>query len=155
MDIQKAFWQNSEHTVNLAFPIAKINKEKQLQGLERFIDNMGKFQNIFKDDPRYELHPDKIAEAFGSLSDVKNANEFVTMKNGPSPAEQQLQQENEQLKQQMQQLQQERQMEQMDAKMGELQSAQEQASQPQRISNSTGLYSDPDIASLAESVAKM
>lgn len=134
---------------------AKINKEKQLQGLERFIDNMGKFQNIFKDDPRYELHPDKIAEAFGSLSDVKNANEFVTMKDAPSPQEQALIDENEQLKQQMQQMEQEAQMKMMDDKMKELGSAQEQAMQPQKITNSTGMYSDPDIASLAESVAKM
>lgn len=134
---------------------AKINKEKQLQGLERFIDNMGKFQNIFKDDPRYELHPDKIAEAFGSLSDVKNANEFVTMKDAPSPQEQMLIDENEQLKQQMAQMEQEAQMKMMDDKMKELGSAEDQASQPKKITNSTGMYSDPDIASLAESVAKM
>ena len=81
---------------------AKINKEKQLQNLERMVDDLGKFQNIFKDDPRIDIHPDKIAMAFGSLADIKGADEFVTVKDGPSPQEQQLQQENDQLKQQLQ-----------------------------------------------------
>lgn len=77
----------------------KVNKAKQLSELERFVDNMGKFQNIFKDDPRIDIHPDKIGEAFGNLADIKGANEFVTAKEGPSPEMQQLQQENDQLKQ--------------------------------------------------------
>lgn len=81
---------------------AKLNKEKQLQNLERFIDNMGKFQNIFKDDQRVELHPEKIAEAFGMLSDITNADEFVTSKPGPSPQELQMQQENQKLQQELQ-----------------------------------------------------
>lgn len=134
---------------------AKLNKEKQLQGLERFIDNLGKFQNIIKDDPRIEIHPDKIAEAFGSLSDVKNANEFITVKDGPSPQELQLQQENEQLKQQMQQMTHDQQMSQLDAKMQQVQGAQQQAAQPQKITNSTGVYNTPHIAQLAESVTKL
>ena len=131
----------------------KINKEKQLQGLERFIDNMGKFQNIFKDDPRYELHPDKIAAAFGSLSDIKQADEFITMKDGPSPQELQLQQQVQQLQEQMQQMIQEQQMKEMDDKMAEMQS-QEQA-QPTGIANKAGLFTDPDIANVAEQITKL
>lgn len=130
-----------------------INKEKQLQGLERFIDNMGKFQNIFKDDPRFELHPDKIAAAFGSLSDIKNADEFVTVKDGPSPHEQQLQQQLEQLQQQMQQMQQEAQMKEMDDKLASIQSA--EASQPTGIANSAGFFKDPDIANVAAEINKL
>ena len=130
-----------------------LNKEKQLQGLERFIDNMGKFQNIFKDDPRYALHPDKIAAAFGSLSNIKNADEFVTMEDGPSPKEQQLQQELEQMQQQMQQMQQEAQSKEMDDKLAQIQSAQQ--AQPSGIANQAGLFKDPDIANVAAEISKM
>lgn len=83
----------------------KINKAKQLQELERFVDNMGKFQNIFKDDPRIDIHPDKIAEAFASLADIPGATEFVSAKEAPSPQEEQMQQENQQLQQQLQEAQ--------------------------------------------------
>lgn len=131
----------------------KINKEKQLQGLERFIDNMGKFQNIFKDDKRFELHPDKIAAAFGSLSDIANADEFVTVNDGPSPQEQQLMDENEQMKQQMQQMQQDAQTKAMDDKLSQIQSAQQ--AQPTGIANSAGLFTDPDIANVAAEIGKM
>lgn len=80
----------------------KINKAKQLQELERFVDNMGKFQNIFKDDPRIDIHPDKIAEAFGALADIPGASEFVTIKEAPSAQEQQTQQQVQELQQQLQ-----------------------------------------------------
>lgn len=131
----------------------KINQEKQLQGLERFIDNMGKFQNIFKDDPRYELHPDRIAAAFGTLSDIKNADEFITVKDGPSPEEQKLIAENEQLQQQMQQMQQEAQMKAMDDKLASIQSA--EAAQPSGVANGAGLFNDPDIANVAAEISKL
>ena len=83
----------------------KINKQKQLEELERYVDNMGKFQNLFKDDPRVEFHPDKISAAFGRLADIKGANEFVTVKPGPSPEELALMEENQQLQQQAQEMQ--------------------------------------------------
>lgn len=133
----------------------QVNKEKQLSNLRQFIGDLSGFQNIFKDDPRIELHPEKIAEAFGGLADIENANEFITVKDAPSPEEQKLIDENNQLKEQMAQLQQERVMKEMDAKIGELGTAQEQAAQPQKITNATGMYNDPTIASLAESVTKL
>lgn len=78
---------------------AKTNKDAQLQALRGFIDDMGKFQNMFKDDPRYDIHPEKIAQAFASLADVQGADEFVTVNpDAPSPQEQQAQME--QMKQQ-------------------------------------------------------
>jgi len=80
----------------------KVNKEKQLQSLERFVGNIGKFQNIFKDDSRIDIHPDKIAIAFGELADIKGADEFVTVKDGPSPTEQQLQQQLQEMQQKLQ-----------------------------------------------------
>ena len=84
----------------------KINKAKQLQELERYIDNMGKFQNMFKDDDRIEFHPDKISEQFGSLADIPNANEFITIKDGPSPKEKQMMEEMQQMQQKMQEMEQ-------------------------------------------------
>lgn len=126
----------------------KINKEKQLANLERYIDNMGKFQNLFKDDPRVEFHPDRISSAFGDLSDIKGADEFVSVNEGPSPEELALQQENEQLKQEMQQMQ-------YDQQMKELSSAQEAAANPQMITNKAGAFHDPDIAGVAEQITKM
>jgi hypothetical protein len=80
----------------------KINKEKQLQSLERYVGNIGKFQNIFKDDQRIEFHPEKISAAFGQLADIKGATEFVTIKEGPSPQEAQLQQQLQEMQQKLQ-----------------------------------------------------
>lgn len=81
---------------------AKINKQQQLQELETFVDNLGKFQNQFKDDPRIQFHPEKIAEAYASLTDIPGADEFVSIVPGPTPQEQQLQQQNQELQQQLQ-----------------------------------------------------
>jgi hypothetical protein len=129
------------------------NKEKQLQNLRQFIGDLSGFQNIFKDDPRIEFHPDRIAAAFGGLSDIENADEFITVKDGPSPQEQALMDENEQLKQQMQQMEQEAQMKEMDDKLASIQSAEQ--SQPSGIANGAGLFNDPDIANVAAEVAKL
>lgn len=79
----------------------KVNKEKQLLALERFLGNIGKFQNIFKDDPRIDVHADKIAQAFAALADIKGGDEFVTFKEGPSPQEEMLQQQVQQLQQEL------------------------------------------------------
>lgn len=69
----------------------KTNKEQQLQELERFMNNLGKFQNMFKDDPRFDIHPEEIAKAFAALVDVPNATKFVTYNpNAPTPQQQQL-----------------------------------------------------------------
>ena len=119
----------------------------------RFIDNIGKFQNIFKDDPRYELHPDKIAATFGALTDIKNADEFITVKDGPSPQEQALMQQLQQLQEQMAQIQQEQQNKELDDKLIQIQSA--QAQQPSGIATGAGLFKDPDIANVAQEVSKL
>lgn len=98
---------------------AKINKAKQLQELERFVGDIGKFQNIFKDDPRFEIRPDKIAAAFGELADIKNADEFIVVKDAPSPQEQAMMDENQQLQQENQQLQEELKTTQMESKFNQ------------------------------------
>jgi len=83
---------------------AQINKAKQLQELERFVDNMGKFQNIFKDDPNINIHPEKIAEAFASLADIPGASDFVSVKEGPTKQEQMAQQQVQQMQQEIERL---------------------------------------------------
>jgi len=131
----------------------KINKEKQLQNLRQFINDLSGFQNIFKDDQRFEFHPDKIAAAFGTLSDIKHADEFITAKDGPSPQEQQLMQQVEQLSQQLQEVQQQMQQRELDSKLEQIQKA--EASQPTGIANKAGLFHDPDIAQVADQIAGM
>lgn len=156
---------------------AKINKEKQLQSLERFVANIGKFQNIFKDDPRIEMHPEKIAMAFGDLADIKGADEFVTIKQGPSAQEQQMQQQIQQLIQENQALQQKAahrppsetvtfkdvvaagatdaagaMLEQAGLPSGELIN---KMSQPHPIASPAGVYTNSHIAAAADVIHKM
>ena len=64
-------------------------------GAERLVGNLGKFQNMFKDDARYELHPDEIAKAFASLSDIPMANKFVTAVPGAMSPQEMMRQEKE------------------------------------------------------------
>lgn len=121
----------------------KANEAEQLANLEKIMGVVGKFQNIFKDDPRIEVNWPEMMSAYESLSGIKNAKDFVVVKDAPSPEEQQLIDENTQLKEAYQQMSQ--QMEQM-----QQQQEQEQAMKPQTIANKTGVYSDPDVAQAAE-----
>lgn len=126
---------------------AKVNKEQQLQNLERYVDNMGKFQNMFKDDPRIEFHPDRISVAFGNLAGVQNADEFITVKDGPSPAEQQMQEEMQKMQEEMQQMQHEKQVQ-------ELQNAAPEQSQPVVAQNGQ-VFSDPIIGQAVDKLHQM
>jgi hypothetical protein len=80
----------------------KISKEKQLSELERIMTAIGKFQNSFKDDPRIEVNWGAMLKAYDSLTDIPGADQFVIVKNGPSPKEQELQQQNQQLQEELQ-----------------------------------------------------
>lgn len=72
---------------------AKTNKDEQLNLLKDLMTNIGKFQNLFKDDPRIDVNWSKMMEVYESISGVKGANEFITMKPGPTAQELQQQQE--------------------------------------------------------------
>jgi len=122
---------------------AKANEQEQLANLEKVMGTIGKFQNIFKDDPRLEVNWPQMMSAYETLSGIKNAKDFVVVKDAPSPEEQALIDENEQLKNAYAQMQQ--QMEQM-----QQQQAEAEAMKPQTIANKTGVYSDPDVAQAAE-----
>lgn len=127
----------------------KLNKDAQLQALERWTDNMGKFQNMFKDDPRYNLHPDKIAAAFGSLADVPNSDEFITVQDGMSPREQQLADENKQLQEQLQQVEHEKQVKELE----DAAASQASAAPEGPVTSKTGLmFNDPQLAEVADNI---
>jgi len=46
MDIQKTYWQNSESSMTLAFPIAKVNKEKRTVSGFASLDNVDRHGDI-------------------------------------------------------------------------------------------------------------
>lgn len=162
---------------------AKINKQEQLQELETFVDNLGKFQNIFKDDSRIDFHPEKIAEAYASLTDIPGASEFVSVNNGPSPQEQQMQQQLQEMQQKLQAAEQKAQakppfesikftdvvgagatdaaaamLTQAGLPSEGLTAAMSQASPaqpPEPIANATGVYTNPHVAAAADLIHKM
>lgn len=80
----------------------KISKQNQLSELERIMTAIGKFQNSFKDDPRIEVNWGAMLKAYDSLTDIPGADQFVIVKDGPSPQEQQLQQELQKAQQELQ-----------------------------------------------------
>lgn len=127
---------------------AKVSKEKQLQELGLLMDNIGKFQNIFKDDPRVEVNWGAMMEAFSNLSDVSNADEFITVKEGPSPQEIQAQQEQAKMEQEMQ-------MKQMDMQAQQEQAAQQAAQPPEPTITQSGMYADPHIGQVAQQLEKL
>jgi acyl carrier protein len=50
MNIQKAHWQNSEHSMQLSFPIAKVNKEKRTVSGFASLDNIDRHGDIVTSD---------------------------------------------------------------------------------------------------------
>jgi len=123
----------------------KENKEAQLAELERLVNNFGKFQNMFKDDQRYELHPEEIGKAFAGLTDIPNAGKFITANmDAPSPQQFQMQQEQQKQEQEMamQQQQQEAQMQQ--------QMMQQEEPQPQFVSGQ--MFKDPLTSAAAQHI---
>ena len=46
MSIQKAHWQNSEHSMHLSFPIAKVNREKRTVSGFASLDNVDRHGDI-------------------------------------------------------------------------------------------------------------
>lgn len=75
---------------------SKMNKEKALAGIERLLGVVGKFQNIFKDDPRLEINFPAIMETYEEMSDIKGAGDFIKMNpDAPSPQELEAQMQNQ------------------------------------------------------------
>lgn len=176
--INPAALQGVEYRFNIEpNSTAKTNKEKSLAGVERLIGVIGKFQNLFKDDARIQIEFPKIMKAYEQFSDIKGAGEFITIKDGPSPQEQALQQENQQLQQQVQQMQMEMQQHQQEMKMqgmqmdikekgmeqsmrenelGNREAAMAQTEQPApTVSGSGTMFKNADIGKVADAIQKM
>jgi DNA-binding transcriptional MerR regulator len=154
----------------------KMNKEKALAGIERLLGNIGKFQNLFKDDPRIDINFPRIMKVYEEMSDIKGASDFITIKPGPSPQEAQLQQQNQELQSELQQAQQQlQQLEQqmkMDQFTSEIQKRNDETTravtdiakgavsdmnkQPEAVASKSGLmFNDKDVASAADAIHNM
>lgn len=122
----------------------KLSKEQQLAELERQMNNIAKFQNQFKDDPRIDVNWAKIMKAYEGLSDIKGAGDFITVNEGPSPQELQAQQEQARLAQEQQM--------QAQQHAHDMQMAQLQAEQAQAGPHTGGgaVFNDPHLASAAD-----
>lgn len=133
----------------------KLEKEKQLQALERLMETIGKFQNIFKDDQRIDVNWGKMLESYEELSGVAGSGEFIIMKDGPSPQEiAQMQKEQEMMLQQQQQEQQAlQQQQQMELQARQYEDQQNQPPEP--VINSAGMFRDPEIGKMAEVIKGM
>lgn len=63
----------------------KQNKDKALAGIERLLGVIGKFQNLFKDDPRLTINFPAIMQAYEAMSDIPGASEFITFDPNAQP----------------------------------------------------------------------
>lgn len=117
----------------------KLNKNAQLENVKEMMTMIGKFQNIFKDDPRVDVNWGEMLSSYGRLAGVENAAKFVTVKDAPSPQEQAVMDENAQLKEQL----------------GQLEGQQGQTAQPPKRPSETLNYKDapPDIRRQIEAQA--
>lgn len=139
---------------------ARENKEQQLTQLERIMTGIGKFQNIIKDDPRIEINWASMLKSYEELAGLKGAVDFITVKEGPSPEELALMEENQQLQQQLQQVTTQvqadetaRQEQQMMSQAGQMPMEQRQEPSPLAApSIGQGLFRDPDINMAAEAI---
>lgn len=70
----------------------KSNQQAEQAKFEQFMGNLGKFQNIFKDDPRIDINWPAVMESYEKVSGIKGASRFVTVNpDAPSPDQLQLQ----------------------------------------------------------------
>jgi hypothetical protein len=127
----------------------KLSKENQLQELERIMNNVAKFQNQFKDDPRIDVNWGPIMKQYGELTSIKGADEFVKFTEGPSPQELQQQQEQAKMQQEQEMQQQQFAQEQQMAQM------QQQPEEPQPHVGGDMVFNDPHIASAADIIKNL
>ncbi len=126
----------------------KLNKEKQLMQLKDLMGEIGKYQNIFKDDPRVDVNWGKIMDTYEELSEIPGAGEFITYKDGPSPQEIAQQQEEQKMAMEQEKLAQAERF-----KMADMEAQQSAPQEP--IVNQAGVFSDPTVASAAEQISNL
>lgn len=143
----------------------KLSKQAQLQELQTYMDNLAKFQNQFKDDPRIDVNWAKINKAYASLLTIPGADEFVTVnEDAPNPQEHQAQVDQQQtekeqegqmaLQQQQQEglLQQEQMKQEGQLMQGEQQAQQQMVQQEESQPTFVGgqMYKDPLVTEAAK-----
>ena len=82
---------------------AMVQKANNLNEWKDLVATIGKFQNIFKDDPRLTVEWPRIMEVGETLTNIPGVSEFISVSDGPSPEVLQLQQQLQQMEQQLQQ----------------------------------------------------
>lgn len=63
----------------------QTNKDAQRQSLESWMGVIGKLQNVIQDDPRVKVEWPKIMETYGSLIDLPEASEFISVDEQAKP----------------------------------------------------------------------
>lgn len=127
----------------------KLSKESQLQQLERIMNNIAKFQNQFKDDPRIEVNWGAIMKQYDELMDIKGAEDFVTINDGPSPQE--LQQQQERAKMEQEQMMQQQQF----AQEQQMAAMQQKPEEPEPAVGGGLVFNDKHIASAADIIKNL
>lgn len=149
LTIDPASLKGVEYRFNIATDsTVKMSKEQQLGELERVMNNISKFQNQFKDDPRIDVNWGAIMKSFSSISDIKGADEFVTVNEGPSPQELEMQKQQAQMEQEQMMQQQKFAQEQQ---MAQMQQPQEEGP----VVGGNALFGDKTIASAADIIKSL
>lgn len=122
---------------------AKLSKERQRQSLADFMAVIGKFQNVLQDDPNAEIDWPLIMKKYEDLSDIKGANEFIKIKDGPSPQEQMLMQQAQELQAQLAEMQ------------SQLQEATAALEEKEQLNVGGNQYNNPEVAEAARRLEEM
>lgn len=86
LKINPAALKGIEYRFNIApDSTAKINKDAQRQAIENMMDRIGKFQNIFKDDPKININWEAIMKQWSALTDIPGASEFIKYDENAQP----------------------------------------------------------------------
>lgn len=88
--IKPSVLKGVEYRFNMnAGSTTKMNKDKALAGIERLLGVIGKFQNLFKDDPRIQINFPEIMKAYEQMSDIPGAGNFITFDPNAQPQQEQ------------------------------------------------------------------
>jgi hypothetical protein len=103
LTVKTSAWKGVEFRFNIETnSTMKVNKEQQLESFRNFMGDLGKFQNLFKEDSRVQIQWDEIMSTYEALSDIPGIKKFIKINQGPSPREQALQQQLQDAQQQLQ-----------------------------------------------------
>jgi hypothetical protein len=145
LKIKPSAFKDVEMRFNIApDSTASKNKADNLAEWERMVGNISKLTNVIQDDPNVEVNWGKIMESGEDLSNIRGAKDFITVKDGPSKQELELQQQSEQMSQQLQQAAQ---------TIQQLQGQLQQQQQMQANNVAGQQFNDPAIAAAARSIA--